>query len=65
MMDETEDFDNWILELTEDVVQCEFGYEKGEFTIFPSLWRPLYLEGLTPKQAFQKTLDQFATVRKR
>lgn len=37
-------FDRWIDELTNDVVQGEYGYEPGEFTVYPSQWRPLYKE---------------------
>ncbi len=47
----------WLDVLNEDVIQGEFGYEEGEFTAFPSLWHPLYAEGLTPRQAWQRALD--------
>jgi hypothetical protein len=50
-------FDTWITELREDVIEGEFGYESGEFSVTPALWRPLYDEGLTPLQAFQRALD--------
>jgi hypothetical protein len=47
----------WLRTLNEAVIQGEFGYEEGEFTAFPSLWHPLYAEGLTPRQAWQRALD--------
>ena len=52
-----ESFDAWIRNLDEGVIQGEHGYERGEFTVFPELWRPLYAEGLTPAQAWQRALD--------
>ena len=59
MTDENENevFDQWIRELDEDVIQGEFGYEEGEFTVYVDLWRPLYERGLTPMQAFRAALD--------
>lgn len=39
-------------------------YEPGEFTVYTSHWRPLYDEGLTPPQAWQRALDGFAAQRK-
>lgn len=57
-------FDRWIEKLREDVVQDEYGYEPGEFTVYPNEWRPLYKEGLTPSQAFRRALDAFAEARK-
>jgi hypothetical protein len=56
-------FDRWVDELREDVVQGEYGYEPGEFTVYPDEWRPLYKEGLTPSQAFCRALDAFAEAR--
>lgn len=52
-------FDAWIDELTEDVIEGEYGYEPGEFTVYPALWRPMWAEGLTPEQAFRRALDAF------
>lgn len=60
-----ERFDRWIDELTEEVIQGEYGYEPGEFTVYPDQWRPLYDEGLTPEQAFRRALDAFADERQR
>lgn len=56
-------FQDWIQELDESVIQGEFGYERGEFTVYPSEWRPLFNKGLTPGQAWQKALDAFAAER--
>lgn len=58
-------FDAWIRELDEEVIQGEFGYERGEFSVFPEHWRPLFDEGLTPLQAWQRALDAFSAERKR
>lgn len=52
-------FDRWIDRLTNDVVQGEYGYEPGEFTVYPQHWQALYKEGLTPSQAFKRSLDAF------
>lgn len=52
-----ERFDEWIRALDEDVIQGEFGYEDGEYTVYPELWRPMFNRGLTPLQAFQRALD--------
>ena len=49
-------FDRWISELREDVVQGEYGYEEGEFAVYPEGWRPLYDDGLTPSAAFARAL---------
>ena len=49
-------FDAWIAELNEDVIQGEYGYEAGEFSVFPEHWRPLFDEGLSPGDAFKRAL---------
>jgi hypothetical protein len=59
----TNAFEAWIRTLDEDVIQGEFGYERGEYDVFPELWRPLYDEGLTPMQAWQRALDASAEAR--
>lgn len=59
-----EAFHDWICDLEEDVIQGEFGYEPGEFTVYTSHWRPLYDEGLTPRQAWQRALDGYAQARR-
>lgn len=58
-------FDAWIDSLNEDVVQDEYGYEPGEFTVYPEEWRPFFDEGLTPSAAFRRALDAFADDRRR
>ena len=50
-------FDEWIDTLTTQVIELEYGYEPGEFTVYPSLWRPLYEEGLTPQAAFERAAN--------
>lgn len=51
------DFDKWIEQLDEDVIQADYGYERGEFTVYPEHWRHMFDEGLTPAQAFRRALD--------
>lgn len=50
-------FDEWIRQLEEDVIQGEFGFEPGEFTVYRDHWRAQYREGLTPAQAWRRALD--------
>lgn len=57
-------FDAWLRELDEDVIQGDYGYEDGEFTVYPEHWRPMFREGLTPAAAFKRALDAFADGRK-
>jgi hypothetical protein len=57
-------FDEWVSTLEEDVVQGEYGYEPGEFTVYPEHWRPLFNEGLTPSQAFDRALKAADDARK-
>lgn len=52
-----EAFDAWVRALDEDVVQGEYGYEPGEFSVHPEHWRPMFEEGLTPQMAFRRALD--------
>lgn len=63
-MDDDEKFDEWIRTLDEDVIQGEFGYEPGEFTVYTSHWRELYDHGLTPAEAWQRALDGYANARR-
>ncbi len=56
-------FEEWIRALDEDVIQGEYGFEDGEFTVYADHWRPLYDEGLTPRQAYRRALDGFAAQR--
>jgi hypothetical protein len=57
-------FNAWVTELDEAVIQGEFGYEPGEFAVFPECWRRFYDEGLTPRAAWQRSLDAFAEDRR-
>ncbi len=50
-------FLEWIEELRTEVIEQEYGYEPGEFTVYPEMWKPLYTKGLTPAQAFRRALD--------
>lgn len=60
----TEAYSEWIRTLDEDVIQDEFGYEPGEFTVYTTHWSDLYEEGLTPREAWQRALDGFAAKRR-
>lgn len=57
-------FRAWIHALDEDVIQAEYGYEPGEFTIFAEHWYEHYRQGLTPQQSFKRALDAFAEDRR-
>lgn len=57
-------FRAWIHALDEDVIQGEYGYEPGEFTIFAEHWHEHYRQGLTPQQSFKRALDAFAEDRR-
>jgi hypothetical protein len=57
-------FDEWIRMLDEDVIQGEFGYEDGEFTVYTTHWKPLFDEGLTPREAWQRAIDGYANARR-
>lgn len=57
-------FREWLRVLDEDVIQGEYGYERGEFTVYWTHWKPLHDEGLTPLQAWQRALDGFANKRR-
>ena len=62
--DKDEKFRAWLNVLDEEVVQGEYGYEPGEFTVYSSHWHPMYVEGLTPAEAFKRALDAFAEERR-
>lgn len=47
-----------------DEVEGEFGYEPGEFTVYPEHWRPAFDRGLTPLQAFGSALDALGDARR-
>lgn len=53
-------FRNWLEELEIGVIQGEYGYEDGEFNVYPSHWRPMFDRGLTPQEAFRRALDMHA-----
>ena len=50
-------FEDWIQELEVDVVQDHYGYEPGEFTVYPDHWKSMFDEGLAPSQAFERALN--------
>lgn len=58
--DTDDKFRAWLQEPEEKVIQGEYGYEPGEFTVYAQAWHPHYLEGLTPAQSFRRALDAFA-----
>ncbi|MBC6444643.1 MAG: hypothetical protein GDA50_04315 [Alphaproteobacteria bacterium GM202ARS2] len=55
--DEETIFSRWIECLDEEVMQNDHGYEPGEFLVDPDAWRPLFDEGLTPQEAFNRALQ--------
>ncbi|MCP4900100.1 MAG: hypothetical protein GY906_24280 [bacterium] len=52
-----EAYDGWLRVLKEEVIEGDFGYEPGEFTVYHDAWWPLYLEGLNPEAAWQRALN--------
>jgi hypothetical protein len=64
MADIDERFDDWLRALEEDVIQDGFGYEPGEFTVYPDHWRPMFDEGLTPTDAWTRALDAYSALRR-
>lgn len=66
MIDDAEltPFENWLANLEVDVIEGEYGYERGEFTIYSSHWRELFDQGLTPRDAWVKALGGYANARK-
>lgn len=57
-------FSDWIEALDVEVIQGEYGYEDGEFAVYPDHWRHMWREGLTPQQAFRRVLDAHAEARR-
>lgn len=55
-----EPYQTWLNELERGVIEGEFGYERGEFTVYPALWHGLYSRGLTPGQAWVHALKAVA-----
>lgn len=45
------------------MIEGEYGFEPGEFTVYPDHWRPMFDEGLTPQQAYRRDLDAFSAAR--
>ncbi len=45
-------YEMWLRDLDEGVIQGEYGYEDGEFSVFPSHWLKLYSDGHTPEEAW-------------
>ena len=60
----TDAYRAWLDTLEHDVIEDEFGYEPGEFTIYTTHWATFYEEGITPRQAWQRALDGFANKRR-
>ncbi len=58
------DFDDWIEELEFDVIQGKYGFEPGEFAVFPDLWAGKFERGLTPSEAFAEALRDHVEARK-
>lgn len=58
-----QDFDDWLDEL-ETVILPDFGFEEGEFTVFPEMWRSLYDRKMTPRDAFHLALDAHRKARR-
>lgn len=56
-------FHEWLRQLDEDVIQGEYGYEPGEFTVYSSRWRELFDAGLTPLEAWKRAIDGYANAR--
>jgi hypothetical protein len=50
-------FDRWMMTLEVEVIQDEYGYEEGEFSATPELWRPYFDAGLEPSAAFKRALE--------
>lgn len=57
---EEHNFDDWVEELELDVIQGEYGYEPGGFTVFPAMWFGKFNRGLTPSEAFAEALRDHA-----
>lgn len=58
-------FERWIEELDRDVIHDGFGYEEGEFAVYPEAWRPYYRQGLTPREAFERALQAAGDARRK
>lgn len=56
-------FHDWLCDLEEDVIQGEYGFEPGEFTVYSSHWRELYDAGWSPLDAWKMALDGYTNMR--
>lgn len=63
--DDNDEYDEWLQILRKGVIEDEFGYEPGEFSVYPDAWWPLFKEGLTPRAAWQRALDAHKHARKK
>jgi hypothetical protein len=61
--DWSDEYLDWCHRLQTEVIEDEFGYEAGEFTVYPAIWFALYSEGLTPRLAWQRALDAHSAAR--
>lgn len=61
--DWTNEYRDWLRELEDEVIVGEFGYEPGEFTVYPEAWASLFAEGLEPRAAWQRALDAHSEAR--
>lgn len=59
-----EQYRKWLDVLEHEVIEDEFGYEPGEFTVYSGAWEELYKEGLSPREAWQRALDGHRNARK-
>lgn len=62
--EDSDPFGKWARVLEIEVIQDGFGYEPGEFTVYPEHWRPMFDEGLTPLQAWTRALDAWGDERR-
>lgn len=60
----TEAYREWLTTLNDDVIEKEYGYEPGEFTVYSSHWVELYELGLSPLNAWKRALDGYANARR-
>lgn len=62
--DAEERYREWLRILEEDVIVDEYGYEPGEFTVYPALWKQSYDDGLSPSEAWESALDSYGQSRR-
>lgn len=61
--DWTDDYLTWLTVLEDDVIIDEFGYERGEFAVYPEAWASLYEDGLAPRDAWVRRMPDAHKVR--